>query len=100
MKPKNLPSVCPSCESRLSVERLYCKQCGTAVEGDFSIPLFLLLNSDEQDFIFKFLKASGSLKEMASQLGYSYPKVRNMLDEIIAKVQKIEQQLTENQDEE
>ncbi len=96
MKPKNLPSTCPACESQLSVQRLYCKSCGTAVEGDFSIPIFLQLSTEEQGFILKFLKASGSLKEMANQLGYSYPKVRNMLDEIIARVSQVEQQITED----
>lgn len=96
MKAKNLPSVCPACDSELNVQRLLCKSCGTAVEGDFTIPVLLQLTGEEQSFILKFLKASGSLKEMANQLGYSYPKVRNMLDEVISKVEQIEQQTIEN----
>ena len=47
------------------------------------------LNSEEQKFLIEFLKASGSLKEMSKILGFSYPKVRNMLDEIIQKVQDL-----------
>ena len=34
----------------------------------------------------EFVKASGSLKEMASILNVSYPTVRNRLDEIIDKL--------------
>ena len=33
-----------------------------------------------------FIRASGSLKEMAAILGVSYPTVRNRLDEIIGKL--------------
>ncbi|RZJ74088.1 MAG: DUF2089 family protein, partial [Flavobacterium sp.] len=32
---------------------------------------------------------SGSLKEMASQMGISYPTVRNKLDDLIAKISKL-----------
>ncbi|HBF18860.1 MAG TPA: hypothetical protein DDW81_02120 [Cryomorphaceae bacterium] len=94
-----MPSVCPACESQLSVQRLYCNSCGTAVEGDFSVPVFLQLTLEEQAFVMRFLQASGSLKEMAGHLGYSYPKVRNMLDEVIGKVQLMEQQMRKGKDE-
>jgi hypothetical protein len=62
------------------------------VQGQYALPLLLQLKADEQDFVMKFLKASGSLKEMAKQLGYSYPKVRNMLDDLIAHLQLLEKE--------
>lgn len=48
---------------------------------------------DEEDvtFIRRFLLSSGSLKEVASQYGVSYPTVRLRLDRLIQKIQ-----LTEN----
>ena len=43
---------------------------------------------DEQDltFVKRFLLASGSLKEVASQYGVSYPTVRLRLDRLIQKI--------------
>jgi hypothetical protein len=41
---------------------------------------------EEQNFILQFFLNSGSLKEMAAQMGNSYPTVRNKLDDIIAKI--------------
>lgn len=43
---------------------------------------------DEEDvaFIKKFLLASGSLKEIASQYGVTYPTVRLRLDRLIQKI--------------
>ncbi len=89
---KKIPINCPACAERLSIEKLTCGACNTSIQGSFSVPLFLQLPADDQTFILTFLKASGSLKEMAKQLGYSYPKVRNMLDDVIDHVKKIEHQ--------
>ena len=83
---KNLPVSCPSCQSKLAVKRLYCEKCQTEVEGNYSLPLLASLPNDDQEFILEFVKASGSLKEMATILGVSYPTVRNRLDEVIAKL--------------
>jgi len=47
-----------------------------------------MVNLEEEDvsFIKKFLLASGSLKEMASQYGVTYPTVRLRLDRLIQKI--------------
>ena len=47
-----------------------------------------LADLDEQDltFVKRFLLASGSLKEVASQYGVSYPTVRLRLDRLIQKI--------------
>jgi hypothetical protein len=78
------------------VRELSCPQCDTRVQGQYALPLILQLKADEQDFLMKFLKASGSLKEMAKQLGYSYPKVRKMLDDLIERVNFLEEQQEKN----
>lgn len=83
---KNLPTACPSCSSKLAVKRLRCEQCETEVEGLYSLPLLASLSQDDQEFVLEFIKASGSLKEMAAILKVSYPTVRNRLDEVIAKL--------------
>ena len=84
---KNLPHICPSCASTLKVKSLVCGQCATEVSGVFSLPLLASLTQQEQDFIVDFVKSSGSLKIMAQKLGLSYPTVRNLLDDIIGKIE-------------
>ncbi len=83
---KNLPHTCPSCAATLRVKSLVCEKCATEVTGLFSLPLLASLTQQEQDFIVAFVKSSGSLKIMAQQLGLSYPTVRNLLDDIIQKI--------------
>ena len=45
-------------------------------------------NLEEEDVVFlkKFVLASGSLKEIASQYGVTYPTVRLRLDRLIQKI--------------
>ncbi len=90
-----LPVKCPSCESILSVSGLSCNICETSVSGNFSLPILLQLNAEEQQFILRFLLSSGSLKEMASQMNISYPTVRNKLDDLISTVQTLSNKGTE-----
>ncbi|MCE5270963.1 DUF2089 domain-containing protein [bacterium] len=88
----NLPCLCPSCGSSLKVRRLACDRCGTAVEGDYELPLLARLDSGDQQFILNLLTSGGSLKELAALYGISYPTVRNRLDALIEKVQSIQNQ--------
>ena len=87
---KKIPCECPSCNSQLLVKSLYCNNCGTSIDGLFDLPLQVKLTPDEQQFILTFVKFSGSLKEMAKHLSLSYPSVRNLLDDLIEKINKLE----------
>jgi len=87
---KRLPMCCPSCDGSLSVKRLRCEHCGTEVEGQYALPALASLSQEDQEFIVAFIKASGSLKEMAGILKVSYPTVRNRLDEMIEKLKQSE----------
>lgn len=44
------------------------------------------LEIEDVNFIKRFIIASGSLKELASQYGVTYPTVRNRLDKLIEKI--------------
>jgi hypothetical protein len=85
---KNLPTTCPSCSGKLAVKRLHCEKCETEVEGFYPLPLLVSLSQEDQEFILEFIKASGSLKDMAALLKVSYPTVRNRLDEVIEKIRQ------------
>ena len=85
-----VPTHCPSCSEQLKVKSLTCDRCQTEITGQYDLPMFALLTVEEQKFILTFVKSSGSLKEMASLLSLSYPTVRNMLNEIIQKIESYE----------
>ena len=50
-----------------------------------------MLETEELNFIRRFLLASGSLKEMARQYGVTYPTVRLRLDRLIQKTRLAEE---------
>lgn len=85
-----LPCKCPSCQTQLKVKSLLCENCNTEVHGLYALPILAQLSTEEQDFVLRFVKSSGSLKDMAKQLGLSYPTVRNLLDDIILKISDYE----------
>ncbi|MFC1494954.1 DUF2089 domain-containing protein [Thermodesulfobacteriota bacterium] len=74
---------CSYCGGELHIERLRCKGCNLAVEGEIQLPRLARLESEDRDFIELFVRVSGSLKDMSKQLGISYPTMRNRLNRII-----------------
>jgi hypothetical protein len=85
-----LPTHCPSCEHQLKVKSLWCEDCGTEVNGSYELSPLSRLSPQDQDFILTFVRRSGSIKDMAAHLKLSYPTVRNMLNEIISKLENHE----------
>lgn len=90
-----MPLLCPSCNNKLMVQSLICENCKTSVAGSFSLPVLANLSNEDQQFIIDFVKTSGSLKDMAGKLGLSYPTVRNKLDELIQKINNIQEEKTQ-----
>jgi len=83
------PVRCGICDGELAIERVACRACGCALEGEFTFPLLARLTRDEQKFIEIFVSLSGNLKNVASTLGISYPTVRSRLDGIIASLEAL-----------
>lgn len=92
-----LPTACPSCGEGLYVESLSCKNCETSVSGGYKLPELLLLEKQELEFIHSFVKNSGSLKEMAKEMGLSYPSVRNYLNDLIEKLNRLEDESSQSE---
>ena len=86
---RSLPTSCPSCRADLRVARLACPDCATTVHGDYPLPALARLRTRDQRFALAFIRCSGSLKAMASLYGVSYPTVRNRLDDLIARLERI-----------
>ncbi|MDW7657790.1 MAG: DUF2089 domain-containing protein [Bacillota bacterium] len=80
---QKMPSRCPACGNALVVEALRCPSCRTAVEGHYALSRFMLLTPEQLQFCELFLRSRGSLKELGSQMGISYPTARNRLDELL-----------------
>ncbi len=87
---KILPTICPACGSQLKVKSLNCEKCNTEIQGQYELSALASLSPDDQEFILEFMKASGSLKDLAKLHGLSYPTIRNRLDEIIERVKQAE----------
>jgi hypothetical protein len=54
-----------------------------AVEGVFETSPLTVLQPDQQDLVVEYLRLSGSLKDLATAKGVSYPTIRARMDKII-----------------
>jgi hypothetical protein len=74
---------CPVCGEDLTVTRLHCRACDTAIEGRFALGRLGRLSSEQLGFVETFLKNRGIIKDVEVELGISYPTVRARLDEAL-----------------
>lgn len=77
------PGKCPVCGEKLSITKLGCPKCSTAIEGDFQPCEFCRLPEEDLEFIKVFIKCRGNIKDVEKELGISYPTVRGKLDSAI-----------------
>ena len=76
-------ATCPVCSGELTIARLHCRSCGTALEGEFGVGRFGRLDREQLALLESFLRARGNLKEMERELGISYPTVRARVDALL-----------------
>jgi len=69
-----------------TVERVKLKDSEVTIAGSFELPPLARLTADDQIFVTAFVRSHGSIKEMESQFGISYPTVKNRLNAIAAKL--------------
>jgi hypothetical protein len=74
---------CPVCGEELTVTRLHCRSCDSALEGHFSLGKFYRLTPEQLHFVETFVKCEGKITRMEEELGISYPTVRNRLHDAI-----------------
>src|SRR5919106_6237157 len=79
----DVTATCPVCSDELQITRLHCRNCGTALEGEFGVGRFGRLNREQLALLESFLRSRGNLKEMERELGISYPTVRGRIDALI-----------------
>ncbi|CAN5277735.1 DUF2089 domain-containing protein [soil metagenome] len=76
-------ATCPVCSGELTIARLHCRSCGTALEGEFGVGRFGRLDREQMSLLESFLRSRGNLKEMERELEISYPTVRGRVDALI-----------------
>ena len=69
--------------SELTIARLHCRSCGTALEGEFGVGRFGRLDREQMSLLESFLRSRGNLKEMERELGISYPTVRSRVEALV-----------------
>ena len=74
---------CPVCHDDLLVTHLVCRNCGTALEGRFTLGPLFQLTSEQLHFVEIFLRCEGRINRVQEELGLSYPTVRSRLVEVI-----------------
>ncbi len=74
---------CPVCGSTLTVTRLHCRHCDSALEGQFSLGHFYELSPEQLEFLELFVRCEGKISWVQQELGLSYPAVRSRLNGVI-----------------
>jgi hypothetical protein len=67
----------------MAVTGMACDHCHISVAASFPMSRLGGLPVEHQRFIEMFVLAGGNLKEIAEQVGVSYPTIRSRLDKVI-----------------
>lgn len=76
-------SECPVCHHDLEVVQLACSHCSTEIKGQFTLSKFNYLDTEKLYFIEVFVKNRGNIKAIEKEMGYSYPTIKKMLDDVV-----------------
>jgi hypothetical protein len=76
-------ATCPVCAHELAVTRLRCGECGTTIEGEFSVGRYGQLTREQTQVLESFLRSRGNLRDMERELGISYPTVRARVEALV-----------------
>ncbi len=78
-----IPTRCPLCGGEVTVTRIYCQECDTTIEGRFGGGAFSRLGPEQLAFVELFVRCEGKITRMETELGLSYPTIRNRLQEVV-----------------
>jgi hypothetical protein len=74
---------CPVCHGELIATQLECRHCDTKIQGRFQTGPFSSLTMEQLEFVELFVRNEGKITRLQTEMGLSYPTIRNRLHEII-----------------
>jgi len=74
----------------VTVERVRLAEGEAAIEGSWELPQLARLSAEDQVFVVAFVRSHGSIKEMESVFGVSYPTVKARLNRVSAGLDFVE----------
>jgi hypothetical protein len=74
---------CPYCSTPMAITEMACGHCQISIHAAFPMSRIAGLPVEHQRFIEMFVLSGGNLKEIAEQVGVSYPTIRSRLDKVI-----------------
>lgn len=78
----HLLTECPVCSGELTITRLECATCNTAVEGTFHLGRLARLSREQLQFATLLAQHRGNVNQVAASMGVSYTTARTRMDEI------------------
>ncbi|HUO08683.1 MAG TPA: DUF2089 family protein [Phycisphaerae bacterium] len=81
--PRPVTDECPYCGSVMHVLQMGCSHCHVKVEAEFPMSRLGRMPVEHQRFVEMFVLSGGNLKELAAEVGVSYPTIRARLDRVI-----------------
>ena len=76
--------------AEIVIERVRLVDNKIAIEGEFELPRLARLAVEDQVFIMAFIQCHGSLKDMETMFGISYPTVKNRLNRLAEMLKLVE----------
>lgn len=77
------PRQCPVCGDELHLTRLGCGSCGSELSGRFAACPYCALRELDRKILRTFLVSRGNMRELARDLGVSYPTARQRFAELL-----------------
>jgi hypothetical protein len=80
------PRQCPVCGDELHLTRLGCGTCGSELSGNFASCPYCALREPDRKILRTFLISRGNMRELARDLGVSYPTARQRFAELLVRL--------------
>jgi hypothetical protein len=80
------PRQCPVCGDELHLTRLGCGSCGSELSGRFASCPYCALREADRQILRTFLVSRGNMRELARDLGVSYPTARQRFAELLVRL--------------
>jgi hypothetical protein len=80
------PRQCPVCGDELHLTRLGCGSCGSELAGRFAACPYCALRELDRKILRTFLVSRGNMRELARDLGVSYPTARQRFAELLQRL--------------